>query len=86
MTPSPAPSGFIQVVVDLNLCQVYARCCFLVRSVFQPHEEEALWYDPVPDETQREHVPRAATARPVQTIIVAWSEVANRRSAEEPHV
>jgi hypothetical protein len=28
---------------------------------------------------------RAAAACPVQAIVVQWSEVANHRSAEEPH-
>ena len=84
-TPSPAPSGPIHVVVDLNRCQAYAQCCFLAPGVFKLHGEEALWYDPAPDEAQREHVLRAAAACPVQAIVVQWSEEANHRSAEEPH-
>ena len=85
MTPPAAPSGPIHVVVDLNRCQAYAQCCFLAPSVFQLHGEEALWYDPEPDASQREHVLRAAAACPVQAITVQWSEVANRRSAEVPY-
>ena len=85
MTAPPAPPGPIQVVVDLNRCQAYAQCCFLAPSVFKLHGEEALWYDPAPDETQREHVLRAAAACPVQAIVVQWSEAANHQKAEEPH-
>ena len=85
MTEPAAPSGPIHVVVDLNRCQAYAQCCFFAPSVFKLHGEEALWYDPEPDASQREHVLRAAAACLVQAITVAWLEAANRRSAEEPH-
>ncbi len=84
MTPPAAPPGPIHVVVDLNRCQAYAQCCFFAPSVFKLHGEEALWYDPAPDEAQREHVLRAAAACPVQAIVVQW-EAANRKKAEEPH-
>ena len=85
MTAPAAPPGPIHVVVDLNRCQAYAQCCFLAPNVFELHGEEALWYDPAPDETQREHVLRAAAACPVQAITVACAEAANRTKAEEPH-
>jgi len=85
MTPPAARPGPIHVVVDLNRCQAYAQCCFFAPSVFKLHGEEALWYDPAPDEAQREHVLRAAAACPVQAIVVQWSEAADRRSAEEPY-
>ena len=74
MTPSPAPSGPIHVVVDLNRCQAYAQCCFFAPSVFKLHGEEALWYDPEPDGAQREHVRHAAAACPVQAIFVQWGD------------
>jgi ferredoxin len=38
--------------------------------VFELHSEEALMYDPGPDETQRLPVVRAAAACPVQAIQV----------------
>lgn len=53
----------MRIVVDLNRCQAYAQCCFLASSVFQLHGEEALFYDPAPDEAQREQVLRAARRR-----------------------
>ena len=74
MTESAAPSGPIHVVVDLNRCQAYAQCCFFAPSVFKLHGQEALWYDPAPDEAQREHVLRAAAVCPVQAIVVQWSD------------
>jgi ferredoxin len=70
ITESPAPAGPIRLVVNLNRCQGYAQCCFLAPSVFKLHGEEALWYDPAPDEAQREHIVRAAAACPVQAITV----------------
>jgi ferredoxin len=73
------------VVVDLNRCQAYAQCCFLAPSVFQLHGQEALWYDPAPDEAQREHVRQAAAACPVQAIFVQWSEAPTGQKAEESH-
>ncbi|MER5358449.1 ferredoxin [Streptomyces sp. NPDC002785] len=60
----------MRLVVDLNRCQGYAQCAFLAPDVFAMHGEEALLYNPHADETQREHVLRAATACPVQAILV----------------
>jgi ferredoxin len=85
MTPSPAPSGPIQVVVDLNRYQAYGQCCFFAPGVFQLHGPEALWYDPQPDAPQREQLLRAAASCPVQAITVAYAEAANREIAEVPH-
>ena len=61
----------MRIVVDLNRCQAYAQCCLLATGVFQLHGEEALFYDPAPDEEQREQVLRAAAACPVQAIFPA---------------
>ncbi|MFI9036818.1 ferredoxin [Streptomyces sp. NPDC053726] len=60
----------MRLVVDLNRCQGYAQCAFLAPDVFAMHGEEALLYNPHADETQREQVLRAATACPVQAILV----------------
>ena len=43
----------MRIVVDLNRCQGYGQCVFLAPEVFELHGEEALMYDPGPDETQR---------------------------------
>src|SRR5436305_6326187 len=77
--PGPVPSdveenqgrnGRMRMVVDLNRCQGYAQCCFLAPNAFRLLGEEALMYDPEPDDAQREHILRAAAACPVQAILV----------------
>ena len=60
----------MRLVVDLNLCQGFAQCAFLAPDVFNLHGEEALRYDPNPDEAQPLPVMRAAAACPVQAIVV----------------
>ena len=74
----------IRIVVDLNRCQGYAQCCFLAPGTFKLHGEEALWYDPAPDEAQPEPILRAAAACPVQAILVEWPETADRQKTEGP--
>ena len=60
----------VRIVVDLNRCQGYGQCVFLAPGVFELHGEEALMYDPGPEDTQRLPVVRAAAACPVQAIRV----------------
>ena len=60
----------VRIVVDLNRCQGYGQCVFLAPGVFELYGEEALMYDPGPDETQQLPVVRAAAACPVQAIRV----------------
>jgi ferredoxin len=60
----------MRVVVDLNRCLGYAQCVFLAPSVFKLNGEEALQYDPNPDDATRLKVLRAAAACPVQAILV----------------
>jgi NADPH-dependent 2,4-dienoyl-CoA reductase/sulfur reductase-like enzyme/ferredoxin len=75
----------MRIVVDLNRCQAYAQCCFLAPSVFQLHGEEALFYNPAPDEAQREQVVRAAAACPVQAIFVEGAERATSTPRSPMH-
>jgi ferredoxin len=77
----PSPARPIRVVVDLNRCEAYAQCCFMAPTVFQLHGEEVLWYDPAPDEAQRERVLRAAAACPVWAITVERLELLDGESA-----
>lgn len=58
----------LRVVVDLTLCQGYAQCAFLAPESFKLSGEEALMYDPGPDDAQRERIMRAAAACPVRAI------------------
>ena len=60
----------MRIVVDLNRCLGYAQCVFLAPDVFRLHGEEALMYDPNPDNSKRLRVLRAAAACPVQAIVV----------------
>lgn len=84
-TTRPTAVTPLHVVVDLNRCQGYAQCCFLAPRVFWLNGEEALWYDPAPDEAERERVRRAAAACPVQAIHLGWPEEASNNGAEEAH-
>src|SRR5262249_12902716 len=74
----------VRVLVDLNRCQGYAQCCFLAPGTFRLHGQEALWYDPAPDEAQRERVLSAAAACPVQAILVECSAVGTRQKSGVP--
>src|SRR3954447_18105458 len=60
----------MKVVVDLTRCQGYAQCAFAAPDVFTIRGDEALLYDPAPDDAQREKVVRAAAACPVQAIVL----------------
>ena len=58
----------MRLVVDLTKCQGYAQCAFLAPDVFTIQGDEALTYDPDPDEAQRTRIRRAAAACPIQAI------------------
>jgi ferredoxin len=60
----------MRIVVDLNRCQGYAQCVPLAPDVLKLNGEEALMYDPNPDDSLRQQVLRAAASCPVQAIIV----------------
>ena len=60
----------MRLVVDLNRCLGYAQCVFLAPDVFRLNGQEALMYDPNPDDATRLRVLRAAAACPVQAIVV----------------
>ena len=50
----------MRIVVDLNRCLGYAQCVPLAPEVLKLSGEEALTYDPNPDDSQRQRVLRAA--------------------------
>jgi ferredoxin len=60
----------MRIVVDLNKCLGYAQCVPLAPTVLKLSGEEALMYDPNPDDSVRLQVLRAAASCPVQAIIV----------------
>jgi ferredoxin len=60
----------MRIVVDLNKCLGYAQCVPLAPTVLKLSGEEALMYDPNPDDSLRQQVLRAAASCPVQAIIV----------------
>jgi ferredoxin len=62
--------GNMRIVVDLNRCLGYAQCVPLAPDVLQLNGEEALMYDPNPNDAQRLRVLRAAASCPVQAIVV----------------
>ena len=66
----------MRIVVDLNRCQGYAQCVPLAPEVLKLKGEEALAYDPNPDDAQRQRVVRAAASCPVQAILVDTIDLA----------
>ncbi len=60
----------MRIVIDLNRCLGYAQCVPLAPEVLKLSGEEALTYNPNPDDDQRLRVLRAAASCPVQAIIV----------------
>ena len=70
----------MRIAVDLNRCQGYAQCCFLAPDTFELRGEEALLYNPQPDDDQRDRVLQAAAACPVQAILVEQNQF-NAREA-----
>ncbi|MEW2433305.1 ferredoxin [Streptomyces caniferus] len=68
----------MRLVVDLNRCQGYAQRVFLAPDVFALHGEEALIFTSRFDEALRDQVEQAATACPVQAILVDYSDEATK--------
>lgn len=70
----------MRLVVDLNRCQGYAQCVPLAPDVFSLLGEEALAYDPNPDDAQRQRILRAAASCPVQAIVLELNPPADRNT------
>lgn len=81
--PLPVEVG-VKVVVDLSRCEGYAQCAFLAPEAFRMHGEEALMYDPNPDDARRDQVLRAAAACPVQAILVDQLEARHAPAEASP--
>ncbi|MFI9810309.1 ferredoxin [Streptomyces sp. NPDC052301] len=74
----------MRVVVDLSRCEGYAQCAFLAPEAFRMHGEEALLYDPNPDDVLRDKVLRATAACPVQAILVDQPEARHAPAEASP--
>lgn len=70
----------MRIAVDLNRCQGYAQCVPLAPDVLKILGEEALAYDPNPDDSQRQKVLRAVASCPVQAIQVEVDPPADREA------
>ena len=70
----------MKIVVDLTRCQGYAQCAFAAPDVFTMLGDEALLYDPDPDDVERDKVVRAAAACPVQAILLDPGDNRRRQS------
>jgi ferredoxin len=64
----------VRIVVDLNKCLGYAQCVPLAPQVLKLSGEEALMYDPNPDDVHRQRVLRAAASCPVQAILLDYRD------------
>ena len=64
----------MKIVFDLNRCLGYAQCIPLAPDVLKLSGEEAVMYDPNPDDSQRQQVLRAAASCPVQAILVDFED------------
>jgi ferredoxin len=69
----------MRIVVDLNRCLGYAQCVPLAPDVLRLKGDEALVYDPNPDDKHRLRVLRAAASCPVQAILVDQLDKTERK-------
>jgi ferredoxin len=75
----------MKIVVDLTRCQGYAQCAFAAPDVFAMRGDEAMLYDPAPDDSQREKIARAAAACPVQAIYLDQEDAQHRQPEAATH-
>ena len=73
----------MKVVVDLTRCQGYAQCAFAAPDVFTMRGDEALLYDPAPDDAQRAKIVQAAAVCPVQAIALERSDRLGRQDVRQ---
>ena len=70
----------MRIVVDLNRCLGYAQCVPLAPHALKVSGEEAIMYDPNPDDSQRQQVLRAVASCPVQAIMVDFADKKGTKS------
>jgi ferredoxin len=81
-TTRRARSATMRIVFDLNRCLGYAQCIPLAPDVLKLSGEEAVMYNPNPDDSQRQQVLRAVASCPVQAILVDWEDKAEKGAAQ----
>ena len=81
-TPLRAGSATMRIVFDLNRCLGYAQCIPLAPDVLKLNGEEAVVYDPNPDDSQRQQVLRAVASCPVQAIMADFEDKAQKGAAQ----
>ena len=64
----------MKIVFDLNRCLGYAQCIPLAPTDLKLSGEEAVMYNPNPDDSRRLEILRAAASCPVQAIIVDFED------------
>ena len=72
----------MRIVFDLNRCLGYAQCIPLAPDVLKLSGEEAVMYNPNPDESQRQQVIRAVASCPVQAIMVDYEDKIEKGAAQ----
>jgi ferredoxin len=72
----------MRIVFDLNRCLGYAQCIPLAPDALKLSGEEAVMYDPNPDESQRQQVLRAVASCPVQAIMVDYEDKIEKGAAQ----
>lgn len=80
---APKEGITMRIVVNLNRCLGYAQCVPLAPKTLKLSGEEALEYDPNPDDAQRQQVLRAAASCPVQAILV--EELDAKKEVQREH-
>ena len=73
----------MKIVFDLNRCLGYAQCIPLAPEDLKLSGEEAVMYNPNPDDSRRQQVLRAAASCPVQAIIVDYEDRAQAQEEEK---
>ena len=73
----------MKIVFDLNRCLGYAQCIPLAPKALQLYGEEAVMYDPNPDDSMRQQILRAAASCPGSSIKTSsYSRVAAKTASD----
>ena len=71
----------MRIVFDLNRCLGYAQCIPLAPNSLKLSGEEAVMYNPNPDDSERQQVLRAAASCPVRAILVDFADRAEEKTS-----